>query len=246
MSNKQAIKTANKSNLDSIIVLDSVKIRKRKFNKKPVLVSEEENVIVSKIPPYLANEIKDHKEDCNCDSCMVVKCCQECLESDKIQVEEDNEEARKKGYVENEEGDWIKLNIEKTEITDSTDGESSSDKKPNSRVKMSDEERKAKKREYYNKYYSENKEKILPKKKEWQKNNKDKINTEAKREYQKKYDAEHKEQIKARRAERVQCFCGFLEQLTKSSMDKHLKSDRHRILLELKQAKDLLSKIHLK
>jgi hypothetical protein len=39
--------------------------------------------------------------------------------------------------------------------------------------------------EYHNKYYSENREKILPKKKEWQNNNKDKINTEAKREYQK-------------------------------------------------------------
>jgi len=244
MSNKQAIKTANKSNLDSIIVPDSVKIIKKKFNKKPVLVNEEENIIISKIPPYLTNEIEDHKEYCNCDSCMVVKCCQECLESDKIQVEKDNKEARKKGYVENEEGDWIKLNIDKTKKIDLTDSESSSDEKANSKVKMSDEERKAKKREYYKKYYSENREKILPRKKEWQNNNKDKINSEAKREYQKKYDAEHKEQIKARRAERVQCFCGFSEQLTKSSMDKHLKSERHRILLELKQAKDLLSKIH--
>lgn len=209
MSDKREIKTANKKvkpvliqdSIDPLGVQDSVKITKKKFNKKPVLLPDylpTENIIIAVIDP-IPEQPKEEIKEIICEPC-------------DPQIE--------------------------NEIIDSTDSESSKKKTP--RVKMTDEERRAKKREYYNKYYAKNKDKIAPKKREWKQNNKDKINTEAKKEYQRKYDAEHKDQIKARRATRVQCFCGLEDQLTKSSMDKHLKSERHKILLELKTAKELL------
>jgi len=211
MSEQQEIKAIKKPRVKPVLILensvlcpigtdnDSIKITKRKYNKKPVLIPDEdepkfENIIIAVVDPIQPSE------EGICEPC-----------SDP--------------QIENE-------------IIESTDSETSQKKTP--RVKMTDEERKAKKREYYNKYYAENKDKIAPKKKEWKQNNKDKINTEAKKEYQRKYDAEHKEQIRKRRSQRVKCFCGFEDELTKSSMDKHLKSDRHRILLELTTAKELL------
>ena len=201
MSEQQEIKAIKKPRVKPVLILDndSIKITKKKYNKKPVLIQDEdepkfENIIIAVVDPIQPSE------EGICEPC-----------SDP--------------QIENE-------------IIESTDSETSQKKTP--RVKMTDEERKAKKREYYNKYYAENKDKIAPKKKEWKQNNKDKINTEAKKEYQRKYDAEHKEQIRQRRSQRVKCFCGFEDELTKSSMDKHLKSDRHRILLELTTAKELL------
>jgi hypothetical protein len=213
MSEQQEIKAIKKQRVKPVLILDndSIKLTKRKYNKKPVLIPDDddepkfENIIIAVVDPIQPTE------EGICEPCSD-PCC----------------------------STTIKEKIE-NEIIESTDSESSkSSQKKTPRVKMTDEERKAKKREYYNKYYAENKDKIAPKKKEWKQNNKDKINTEAKKEYQKKYDAEHKDQIRARRSQKVKCFCGFEDELTKSSMDKHLKSDRHRILLELTTARELL------
>lgn len=105
---KEEVEESVEEVVEEVVQFDNIYPEEESFKNENEMI-----IPVIHTPSYLLNEIKNHKQECNCESCMVVRCCQENIILDKIQVEKDNEEARKKGYVENEEGDWIKPTLMK-------------------------------------------------------------------------------------------------------------------------------------
>jgi len=82
-------------------------------------------------------------------------------------------------------------------------------------------------KEYWKEYKEENRDAISAKQKEWKEENREKV-----LQYYKEYRQENREALSEKARERVMCECGA--ELSRCSLSRHLKGNRHKKLMELK------------